>query len=158
MPRSVHYCETDDFLALLTDRDKLDLTDDDGDNEPDDLVLEAVRDAADNEIDSFYAIRGVPTPLDVAVEKGLVVYSKFLCVAHLYARRHLSADRSGHGEMIKTVRQLLTKIAEGKMDVPSLKPSTGGGGGSGGVPGAGSVVDVVSEEALTVPRRNRVFS
>lgn len=161
MARAVVYFSEEDLLPLFTNRDLVDALDDDGDGEADAAVIEQVIDIACDEIDEAYVMRGIDVPLDITLEKAAPRWGKYLFVAHAYGRRQMPPERSGHGAMIKTVRDLLAKIAGGRMDVPSLTAApTGGGNSAGGtdLPGEGAVVDVVSEEMLTVPRRHQVLS
>jgi hypothetical protein len=96
----------------------------------------------------------------VAVETAAPHWAKYLFVAHAFVRRGMRPEGMAHGEMIKVIRQLLAKIGAGSAPVASLKASAAGSTGSNGVPipGAGNVVDVVSEESLTEGRSNRVLS
>jgi hypothetical protein len=162
MAREFFYCDPDTELsALMTNRDLVDALDDNGDEDTDeDVVLQCLTLACD-EIDEAYAMRGIAVPLDITVEVQAPRWCKYLFVAHAFQRRHMPPERSGHGAMIKTVRDILAKIAAGKMDVPSLKGATAvttTGATGAAVPGVGNAVNVESEEALTVPRVNRILS
>lgn len=160
MARTVNYITDDDLAALLTERDLTDCLDDDGDGEADAVNITACIEAAGDEIDGFFDLRGIATPLDVAVEKAAVQWAKYLFVAHAFQRRHMPPERSGHGAMIKTVRDLLQMIATRKMSPASLKAGTVNTTGSTGVdvPGEGNVIDVVAEEALCEPKTRRIVS
>ena len=160
MSRAVIYCSEADLLPLLTDRDLVDALDDDGDGTADAGLLRQCLELACDEIDEAYALRGIAVPLAVAVEVNAPRWAKYLTVAHAFGRRQVAPERTAHGEVIKTIRAMLKLVATGKIDVPSLTASTGGTTGASGVtvPGDGNAVDVVSEEAQTVPTRRRILS
>lgn len=155
MARTVNYVTEEDLAAFLTQRDLIDCLDDDGDGAADAEVVTACIEAAGDEIDASFSLRGLPVPLDLEVETGAGHWAKYLFVAHAFARRHMPPERSGHGEMIKTVREILRMIATRKMSPASAKAV---GTSPGAVPAEGNAVDVVSEEALCVPRRAGVVS
>ncbi len=160
MAREITYCTPDDLLPLLTDRDLVDALDDDGDGVPDGELLTQCIDLAADEIDEAYSFRNIAVPVNPAVEINVKRWNKFLTVAHAFGRRGIKPEKTAHGEVIGTIRGLLKLIMTGKIDVPSLTASTGGTTGGSGVtvPGDGNVVDVVSEEAQTVPSRRRILS
>ena len=155
MARDVFYSTEEDLVPFLTARDLTDCLDDDGDGVADAGNVLACRAAACDEIDGNFDLRGIATPLDVAVEKSARTWSLYLFVAHAFERRHLPPERSAHGAMIKTVRDILHMIATRKMSPASLVAAPAA---SGAVPGEGAVVDVVAEESLTVPGRQRIIS
>lgn len=154
MARSTNYITADDFLFRLPEVERIERTDDDGDGEPDTEVLTAIIEQACDEVDSFYAIRGVPVPVDVVKEPLAKQAAIYLAIESLYTRRGQTAENTVHWQTIKSMRTLLQKVAEGKVTVNTLAtPAATTTTTEPALPGDGRVVSVNSEPSRTRTRK-----
>lgn len=115
------YCTLSDILMQLPEDTLIDLTDDGGIGVVvDDIVTRAIEDA-DEEIDGFLAVR-YSLPF-AAAPKLVRKFSVDLAICNLYGRKPgtIPDERK---ETCGTVREMLSKIAEGKLRLDAPEPAS----------------------------------
>lgn len=150
MARTVNYFTLAEMIGRIPVSDRDAALDDDGDGEADAAVITAVIEAACDEVDTFYAIRQVPLPVDTAANPLAKQAAIWLATEILYTRRGEPAERNPHHKTVEAMRAMLRRVAEGTMtvvmpgaEVPSASDSA--------VPG--DVVSTESEPARTFSRK-----
>lgn len=158
MPRDISYLTSDELIAKIPAADRDAACDDDGDGVADTDMLQAVIDQACDEVDTFYSIRGVETPLsttDNPLAKQAAIY---LAIEMLYTRRGEPAERNPHHRLTEQMRILLTKVAEGKITVGPSAGTTAATTSDSDNAVNGDVVAMESEPAFTYGGRGRLVS
>ena len=158
MSRTVSYLTPEDLIAKIPAADRDAACDDDGDGVADMDMLQAVIDQACDEVDTFYSIRGVATPLTVADNPLAKQAAIYLAVETLYTRRGEPAERSPHATITGQMRKLLEKVAEGKLTVGPPSGTAAATPADSENASNGDVVAVESEPAWTYPGRGRMAS
>lgn len=123
------YATHEDLLRFLSLGMQADLTVDDGSEEPDTDLIDAVLDAASREIDG-YLVSQVAVPASASAYPVLSSWTLRLARYRLLERRgHIESHPALH-EDYKLLRADLSKVAEGKLRIapatgsPATNPST----------------------------------
>jgi len=114
------YCDYDDLKARLAEESLIALSDDDGDGEADDGVIDAAIADADAEIDARLAPRyAVLFETAPAIVRSL---SAVLAIERLYLRRRETSPEDLR-DAISAARNLLGRLADGTADIrePNLR-------------------------------------
>jgi len=98
----------------------LQLTDDDGDGQADTAVLDEVRNAAEGEVNSYFA-RRYETPIDLAIHTGLVglLTSVTLDLAEHRLRLRRPPVAKDVSERLRHALTWLSRVADGTLELPS---------------------------------------
>jgi hypothetical protein len=150
MPRTL-YCTAAEILAKLPMADRDAAVDDTGSGVPDMALLDEVIGQACDEVDTFYAIRGVPGPLDPTREPLAKQAALHLAIETLYTRRGEDPQRNPHFKSVEQIRALLGRVADGRLSVASALPTASSAS-------VGEVIAVEGEPALLYPGKGRIFS
>lgn len=150
MPRTL-YCTAADILAKIPMRDRDAAVDDSGSGVPDMALLDEVIGQACDEVDTAYAIRGVPVPLNPAIEPLAKLAALHIAIETLYTRRGEDPQRNPHHSSVEQIRKLLVKVSDGRLSVASAMPTASSAS-------VGEVIAVEGEPALLYPGKGRIFS
>ncbi|RFC49467.1 MAG: Protein of unknown function (DUF1320) [Verrucomicrobia bacterium] len=150
MARPILYCTAAELLAKIPMADRDAAVDDTGSGVPDMALLDEVISQACDEVDTFYAIRGVTVPLNPAIEPLAKQAAMHIAIETLYTRRGEDPTRNPHHKSLEQIRGLLGRVADGRLSVASTLPNA-----SSEI--VGQVVSVEGEPALTYPGPNRIF-
>lgn len=158
MARTVNYITAEELIAKIPAADRDAACDDDGNGSADTGMLTAVIEQACDEVDTFYSIRGVATPLSVTDNPLAKQAALHLAIETLYTRRGEPAERNPYHKTCEQMRALLNKVAAGTMTVGPAAGSGSSAGSSSPNATEGDVIATEQEPAFTYPGRGRFAS
>lgn len=115
MPRTSFYITASDVIGKIPAADRDAATDDDADGESDQEVMTRLLTDVCDEVDVFYNLRGIATPVDPAVYPLSKQAALYLATEQFYTRRGEPAERNPHAGTVKMMRDLLAKLGDGRL-------------------------------------------
>lgn len=157
MARTINYLTAEELIAKIPAEDRDAACDDDGDGTPDTGMLTLVIEQACDEVDTFYTIRGVATPVNTTDNPLAKLAALHIAGETLYTRRGQPAERWPLHKITEQLRNMLVKVANGSLSVGPAN-GTGGTGSTSDNASEGDVVSAEQEPAFTYPGRGRFVS
>ena len=157
MARTVNYITAAELIGKIPAQDRDAAVDDDADGSADSGVMTQLIEDCCNDVDVFYNLRGIATPVDPAVYPLAKQAALYLATEQFYTRRGEPAERNPNWKMVGMMRELLNKLGNGQLarggaitSPLDVTPSDNAN--------AGDVVSFESEPALTYGGPRKVLS